>query len=124
MIGADRASILRSPQAYAQQGAERWRAVVALKGARTYIATADGPAYCFSDGSVGLATSGSGDTLAGLVAGLVARGARPLQAAAWAVYLHGTAGARLATRMGPLGFLARELLAEVPPLMADLETVP
>src|SRR5689334_2322925 len=75
MIGADRASILRSPQAYAQQGAERWRAVVALKGARTYIATADGPAYCFSDGSVGLATSGSGDTLAGLVAGLVARGA-------------------------------------------------
>ena len=47
-------------------------------------------------GHVGLATSGSGDTLAGIIAGLLARGASPLQAALWGVYLHGEAGNRLA----------------------------
>jgi NAD(P)H-hydrate repair Nnr-like enzyme with NAD(P)H-hydrate dehydratase domain len=65
----------------------------------------------------GLATSGSGDVLAGLVAGLLARGAEPAQAAVWAVALHARAGAALARRFGPLGYLARELAAEVPALM-------
>ena len=51
---------------------------------------------------------------------LAARGAEPAQAAAWGVYLHGAAGARLSVRVGQMGFLARELLAEVPPLMAQL----
>jgi NAD(P)H-hydrate repair Nnr-like enzyme with NAD(P)H-hydrate dehydratase domain len=54
------------------------------------------------------------------VAGLAARGADPAQATAWGVYLHGSAGDRLAQRIGPLGFLARELLAEIPPLIAEL----
>ncbi|MCA1555794.1 MAG: hypothetical protein LC747_03795 [Acidobacteria bacterium] len=44
----------------------------------------------------------------------------PFQAAVWGVYLHARAGDELARRMGPLGFLARELLAEIPPLMAKL----
>jgi NAD(P)H-hydrate repair Nnr-like enzyme with NAD(P)H-hydrate dehydratase domain len=54
--------------------------------------------------------------------GLVARGANPIEAAAWSVYLHGEAGRRLAERMGPLGFLARELAAEIPGLMKELES--
>jgi NAD(P)H-hydrate repair Nnr-like enzyme with NAD(P)H-hydrate dehydratase domain len=44
----------------------------------------------------------------------------PLHAAAWGVYLHGAAGDKLAARMGRLGFLARELLAEIPELMNGL----
>jgi NAD(P)H-hydrate repair Nnr-like enzyme with NAD(P)H-hydrate dehydratase domain len=79
------------------------------------------PTYCNRAGNVGLATSGSGDTLSGIIAGLAARGAQPLQAAAWGVYLHARAGDRLARRMGRLGFLARELLAEVPALMSELD---
>ncbi|HEY0082691.1 MAG TPA: NAD(P)H-hydrate dehydratase, partial [Pyrinomonadaceae bacterium] len=66
----------------------------------------------------GLATSGSGDTLSGVIAGLAARGATPFQAAVWGVHLHALAGDELARRMGPLGFLARELLAEIPALMS------
>jgi NAD(P)H-hydrate repair Nnr-like enzyme with NAD(P)H-hydrate dehydratase domain len=80
-----------------------------------------GGAWSFSQGSVGLATSGSGDTLAGIVAGLLARGASPLQAAIWGVYLHGEAGNRLIRVQGQLGFLARELLAEIPRIMQDLK---
>jgi NAD(P)H-hydrate repair Nnr-like enzyme with NAD(P)H-hydrate dehydratase domain len=69
---------------------------------------------------MGLATSGSGDVLAGVIAGLVARGTEAAHAAAWGVHLHALAGERLSRRVGPLGFLARELPAEIPPLMSEL----
>ena len=62
----------------------------------------------------------SGDVQAGFVTGLLARGAEPAQAALWAAYLHAAAGDRLAAEIGPLGFLARELPAVAPRLLADL----
>jgi hydroxyethylthiazole kinase-like uncharacterized protein yjeF len=65
-------------------------------------------------GGPGLGTSGSGDVLAGVVAGLAARGATPRAAAIWGAYLHARAGDRLAEQVGPVGYLARELLGEVP----------
>jgi hypothetical protein len=58
--------------------------------------------------------------LSGVIAGLVARGAPMEQATAWGVALHARAGSKLAERCGPLGYLARELAAEVPALMAAL----
>lgn len=58
--------------------------------------------------------------MAGIVAGLRARGAAPLDAMLWAVWLHGEAGRRCAEQIGPIGFLARELLAHVPSLMRGL----
>jgi NAD(P)H-hydrate repair Nnr-like enzyme with NAD(P)H-hydrate dehydratase domain len=58
--------------------------------------------------------------LAGIITGLAARGAAPFEAAVWGVHLHALAGDRLAARVGPLGYLARELPAEVPRLMAEL----
>jgi len=112
--------IVADPAGVARGAAAEMGAVTALKGAETFIAAPDGRLYCNRAGNVGLATSGSGDTLAGIVAGLAARGAEPLQAAVWGVYLHAAAGDRLAARVGPLGFLARELLAEIPALMAEL----
>ena len=62
--------------------------------------------------------SGSGDVLAGIVGGLLARGAAPLTALLWGVWLHGAAGKSLAKRVGPLGFLARQIPGEVPALLA------
>ncbi len=121
ITGIDKDHITRDPLAIVRRAASDMRAVIALKGAQTYIAAhATHKAYCNRTGNVGLATSGSGDTLSGIIAGLVARGAAPLQAAAWGVYLHGRAGDVLAKRMGRLGFLARELLSEVPALMSEL----
>ncbi len=92
--------------------------VIALKGAITYIASPDGELFASRAGNHGLGTSGSGDVLAGLIAGLAARGADPLQAAVWGVHLHGRAGDALARRIGPLGYLARELLDEIPRQLA------
>jgi NAD(P)H-hydrate repair Nnr-like enzyme with NAD(P)H-hydrate dehydratase domain len=62
--------------------------------------------------------SGSGDTLAGIVGGLLARGAEPLTALLWAVLLHGEAGETLARKVGPIGFLAHEIPDEIPALLA------
>lgn len=84
-------------------------AVVVLKDRTTVIAAPDGTTWLHAGGSVGLGTSGSGDVLAGAITGLLARGAPPLQAAAWGVWLHGRAGARLARSQGAVGFLAREI---------------
>lgn len=71
-------------------------------------------------GHGGLGTSGSGDVLAGAIAGLRARGASDAQAACWGTHLHAAAADRLASRLGPLGFLARELTDELPALMLEL----
>ncbi|AWU94412.1 NAD(P)H-hydrate dehydratase [Azospirillum ramasamyi] len=120
LLGCSREQVEADPLAAARQVAVQLKAVVVLKGSCTRIVMPEGRAWAYRGGTVGLATSGSGDTLAGIVAGLLARGASPEQAAIWGVYLHGEAGNRLSRRIGPLGFLARELLAEIPAAMAAL----
>ena len=117
LLDADKADVEQNAEAYALEAAERFGAVVALKGAETWIAEPGGALFHYAGGSVGLATSGSGDTLAGVVTGLAARGASASCAAVWGAYLHGAAGAALTRRMGRVGFLARELLSELPPLL-------
>jgi len=105
------------PLAAACRAAETFGAVALIKGQYSFIVDPGGRAFRFTGGGVGLATSGSGDALAGIVGGLAARGAEPLTAALWGVYLHGQAGRALAERIGRIGFLARELLDEVPGIM-------
>ncbi len=119
MLDRPRDEIEADQARFAREAAERFGAVVALKGAQTYIAAPDGTLYRNARGDVGLATSGSGDVLAGIVGGLLARGAEPVQAAVWGVYLHARAGQALSERMG-IGFMAREIPAEVPGLMRAL----
>jgi hydroxyethylthiazole kinase-like uncharacterized protein yjeF len=123
-LGEDKAALEADAPGVARRAARHFGAVVALKGADTYIAEpgdgaseAAGAVYHFGGGGAGLGTSGSGDTLSGIVAGLAARGATPAAAAVWGVWAHGTAGERLAGRMATVGYLARELLAEVPALV-------
>ncbi len=97
--------------------AERFGAVVALSDV---IAAPDGRVWAKGTGAGGLGTSGSGDVLSGVVVGLLARGAEPEQAAAWASYVHAAAGDRLAVQVGPLGYLASELLTEIPRVLVEL----
>lgn len=119
LLGVRKATVERDPARFAARAAARFRAVVALKGAQTYVAAPDGTLYCHTGGTVGLATSGSGDTLAGIIGGLLARGVEPLGAACWAVVVHARAGEALMKKTG-VGFLARELLAEFPRLLSRL----
>jgi hydroxyethylthiazole kinase-like uncharacterized protein yjeF len=120
ITGDTRETIDADPRGVALTVARDLNAVVALKGSETFVATPDGEAFRYSEGEVGLATSGSGDILAGILLGLLARGAALDQAAVWAVYLHGSAGNRLKRRIGAVGFLARELSGEIPALLTGL----
>lgn len=97
--------------------AELLQGVVAM---RSRTAAPDGRQWLDGSGSSGLGTSGSGDVLAGAVGGLAARGADADQATVWGVHLHAEAGERLAARIGRVGFLARELLEELPRVLAEL----
>ncbi|MDB5033846.1 MAG: carbohydrate kinase [Chlorobi bacterium] len=120
MLGIEKRDVRADPLNAARTAAEQFHCVVLLKGSATHIVSPTGNIHISTVGNVGLATSGSGDTLAGIVAGLAARGAAPEQAAAWGAFLHGSAGDLLARRVGRLGYLPRELLVEIPPLMEKL----
>lgn len=113
--------IAKEPVEAAKQATANFKVNVLLKGADTFLATTTGELYRHKGGNIGLATGGSGDTLAGLIGGLLARGATIAQAAAYGVYIHAQAGARLAQYLSPLGFLARELLPEFPKLLGELK---
>ncbi len=99
------------------RAAELYRSIVLVKGVTSHVVTPNGDCWTYEGGAPGLGVSGSGDVLAGIVGGLLARGAKPLSALLWAVWLHGEAGARLARKIGPVGFLAREIADEIPGLL-------
>jgi ADP-dependent NAD(P)H-hydrate dehydratase len=119
-LDVSREEIDKDPLKAARHVADALRAVVAMKGASTYVVSPDGKAFLCENGTVGLGTSGSGDTLAGILSGLLGRGMPPFWATAWAVYMHGEAGRRLAERNGTFGLLAREIPGEIPGIMREL----
>lgn len=119
--GDSKEAVGDDPKDIVVAAADEWRATVALKGATTFIAGADGGRWRHTGGQPGLATSGSGDVLAGLIAGMAAQQVPLEQACAWGVLLHAQAGAVLGRRFGPVGFLARELSEEIPGLLHVLQ---
>ncbi len=99
----------------ARQAAERAGAVVILKGPDTVVASPQGRAVVGTNGTPYLATAGSGDVLAGLVAGLLAQRVEVFAAASAAVWIHAEAG----RRFGP-GLIADDLPGQIPQIMRDL----
>jgi len=120
LTGLTKEAIAADPERHAREAATRWNAVVVLKGALTVIAAPNGACWRHESDQPGLGTSGSGDVLAGIIAGIAARGAPLVQAAAWGVALHARAGLALSERLGPIGYLASELPAEIPRLLQRL----
>lgn len=116
----DLSRVRERPLELAIAAATRLGITLVLKGSRTFIVDPEGVAFVNHAGNSGLATAGSGDVLAGIIAGLAARGATPIQAAVWGVHLHALAGDRLKRKHGPLGYLARELSSELPALLRRL----
>ena len=117
LLDCDEEEIERDPVACGRRAAERYRSLVLVKGPTSYVVTPGGEVWTHEGCTPGLGVSGSGDVLAGIVGGLLARGAKPLSALLWAVWLHGEAGAALTRRIGPIGFLAREIPDELPALL-------
>jgi hydroxyethylthiazole kinase-like uncharacterized protein yjeF len=112
-VGID--SVEDDPEGTLRTAVDRFGCVVTLRAPETWTAAPGGPPYLDQSGTSGLATSGSGDVLAGIIGGYVARGASGLDAVLWATHVHGTAAMQCATHSGDVGFLARELLDEIGP---------
>ncbi|NUT00376.1 MAG: NAD(P)H-hydrate dehydratase [Sphingomonas sp.] len=118
LLGCKEEEVDGDPMGCGLRAAALYQANVLVKGVTSFVVTPDGRAWTYSGGAPGLGVSGSGDVLAGIVGGLMARGAEPLTALLWGVLLHGEAGEALARKVGPIGFLAREIPEEIPGLLA------
>ena len=117
LLDCDEHDVDRDPVGCGLHAAELYGANVLVKGVSSHVVTPDGRAWTYKGGAPGLGVSGSGDTLAGIVGGLLARGADSLTALLWGVLLHGEAGEALSRKVGPVGFLAREIPGEIPGLL-------
>ena len=124
LLDCDNEEIDRDPIGCGLRAADLYRAIVLVKGVASHVVTPDGDCWTYEGGAPGLGVSGSGDVLAGIVGGLLARGADPLNALLWSVWLHGEAGAHLGRKIGPIGFLAREIADEIPALLLRLNPRP
>ncbi len=105
----------------ATSAAARWGQIVVLKGATTVIAEPDGRARINDGGNAALATAGTGDVLAGAIAGLIAQGLAPFDAATLGVYLHSAAGRIVRDELGDMGALASDLLVRLPLAIKQLK---
>lgn len=104
----------------ARHAAHEWNVVVVLKGAFTLVAEPDGRVHLNPFATAALATAGTGDVLAGVIAGLLAQGLSAADAAVAGVYLHGAAGQMLADEIDSAGCVAGDLLPRLPLIMRQL----
>ncbi len=106
----------------AREKAQEWGAVLLVKGPYTVIAHPDGRLAVLPVATPALATAGTGDVLAGAIAGLLAQGLEPFDAACLGAWLHGRAGLICQETVGPAGALAGDLLAHLPRALNELRT--
>jgi hydroxyethylthiazole kinase-like uncharacterized protein yjeF len=114
LLGLSAESIQRNRVEMALKLAKRLQVTCVLKGAGTVIAQHDEQYMINPTGNPALATAGTGDVLAGAIAGLVAQGLAVVDAAKLGVYVHGAAADSLVARgIGPLGIVASEVALEM-----------
>ncbi|WP_165252495.1 NAD(P)H-hydrate dehydratase [Paludisphaera soli] len=118
LIGVEPEAVEADREALAARHAEGWGCVLVLKGRETLVAGRD--FLVNRAGTPGLGTAGSGDVLAGVIGGLLARGADPTTAAAWGVHLHALAGEAAARKLGDDGLIASDVVDHLPEAMLRL----
>ena len=120
LSGASVAEIQSDRVGIARKLAAEWHKTIVLKGAYTIIAAPDGRCRISNIANPGLASAGTGDVLAGAIAGLVAQGLSPFDAASLGVYLHGEAAEIAKTMLGDAGMIASDLLLLLPIVIKQL----
>jgi NAD(P)H-hydrate epimerase len=121
LLGKDSAEVERTRLDCALEAARKFHAVVVLKGAPTITCSPAGERVLNATGNPGMATIGTGDVLAGLIAGLVAQGLPPFEAAYAGVFLHGRAGDFAAEQYGERSLLASDVLNNVSRAVKTIE---
>ncbi len=114
LVGCSAREVQADRVGCAREMAGRWEQVVVLKGAYTLIAAPDGQLVINPFANAGLATAGSGDVLAGVIAGFRAQGLEPAAAAIAGVYIHGLAGELARGQVGEAGMVAGDLVPLLP----------
>ncbi len=105
-----------------EKAAKDWGVVLLLKGASTIVAAPDSRVYINTTGNPGMATGGAGDVLTGIIAGLIAQGLSPFDAAGAGAYLHGLAGDLAAGQKGCRGLVAGDILDYLPDAILETES--
>ncbi len=121
LTGLSVAEIKKNSLELAREMSKKWQAVLVLKGAPTIVALPGGAVYVNTTGNEGMATGGTGDVLTGLIAGFIAQGASPAEAAVAAVYLHALAGDIAAEKLGKRGLIASDVMNMIPEAFLRME---
>jgi holo-[acyl-carrier-protein] synthase len=120
LAGMETADVQKDRRGLASRFAKAWNKVVVLKGAGTVIAAPDGRITLNPIATAALASGGTGDVLAGIIAGLLGQKLPTFEAAVTGVHLHSLAGLDLEASLGQAGVLASDLLPEIPRVMERL----
>jgi NAD(P)H-hydrate epimerase len=122
LTGNTTAEIQQRRLGITEKAAREWGVVLLLKGASTIIASPDSKVYINTTGNPGMATGGAGDVLTGIIAGLIAQGLNPFDAAGAGAYLHGLAGDLAVGQKGYRGLLAGDILDFLPDAIIETES--
>jgi ADP-dependent NAD(P)H-hydrate dehydratase / NAD(P)H-hydrate epimerase len=123
LTGKSIAEIQSNRLEIARESAVKWQKTLVLKGAYSVIASPEGLVRVSPFANAALATPGTGDVLAGCIAGLTAQGLSLFDAAACGVYLHGQAAEVVKDEMGDAGMLASDLLPVLPLCIRQLKEI-
>jgi len=121
LSGDTKEKLLAEPWDCLQKFLNKKNIIVNLKGSPSMVGTADGQLFINSTGNEGLAKGGSGDVLAGLIGGLMARGMTPHDAAICGNYLHGKAADNLTENFGKTAQTPGDLLTILPTIIKNFE---
>lgn len=120
LTGVSVADIQADRVARARAFARKYHLHLVLKGARTIIAHPDGRIEINPTGNPGMASGGMGDVLTGMIGGLLTQGYTPEAATGLGVFLHGAAADDLSEQIGPVGYLAGDVMQAIPTQMKKL----
>jgi len=114
LIKKSKEEILNDPIKYATSFAKKWKAIIVLKSASTIVADPEGNIWVNVLGNDGMAKAGSGDILAGLIAGFWAQGVEGIQAAIIGTWIHSMAGDLASVKKGKNAMMATDILDAIP----------
>lgn len=124
LLGLTTETVQNDRRSAIKKAVEYYGCVVVLKGSRTLISDSSEKIYLNTTGNPGLSSGGTGDALAGLIAGLLAQNLEALPAAAAGVFLHGLAGDLVAKKInGTIGIIATDLITYLPQAIAKCQQV-
>jgi hydroxyethylthiazole kinase-like uncharacterized protein yjeF len=114
LLRIDSGIIQKQRKDIAKAFAKKYNCIVVLKGHRSVVADYSGRVYVNFTGNPGMATAGSGDCLAGMLAAFLGQGLKPFLAAKTAVYLHGLAGDLAAKEKTQASMIASDIIEKIP----------